>query len=226
MPPKADKEACPVVFAFHGHGGTMKNTAEKFAIHMHWPEAICVYPQGLKTVTKNDPEGLRPGWQNAPGLHGDRDLKFFDAMMKTLKADYQVDAKRVYVTGHSNGGGFTYALWAARGDVFAAVAPSAAGSVGLRFAKDQKPLPCLHVAGEKDTTVPFENQKRTMDAVKKLNGCADEGKAWEKAGPLVGTLYPSKGGTPFVALIHPGAHAFPPDAPKLIVKFFQDHAKK
>lgn len=74
--------------------------------------------------------------------------------------------------------------------------------------------------------MPFENRKNPMNSVKKLNGCADEGQPWDKAGPLVGTLYPSKGGTPFVSLIHPGGHTFPPDAPKLIVKFFQDQAKK
>jgi polyhydroxybutyrate depolymerase len=225
-PAEKGKEPAPVVFVFHGHGGTMKNAAEKFAIHKHWPEAVCVYMQGLKTPTKNDPEGLRPGWQNAPGLHGDRDLAFFDEVLKTLKADYGIDEKRIYATGHSNGGGFTYALWAARGNVLAAVAPSAAGAGALRLGKDVTPLPCLHVAGEKDATVPFENQKKTMEAVRRLNGCDAEGKEWGKAGMLVGTVYPSKDGAPVVTLIHPGDHTFPPDAPPLIVKFFQEHARK
>ena len=48
-------------------------------------------------------------------------------MLARLKTDYKVDDKRIYSTGHSNGGGFTYLLWAARGDVFAAFAPSAGG---------------------------------------------------------------------------------------------------
>ncbi|MEI9864297.1 MAG: hypothetical protein WDN00_07025 [Limisphaerales bacterium] len=45
-------------------------------------------------------------------------MKFFDAVLARLKQDYKVDAKRIYCTGHSNGGGFTYLLWLARGDVF------------------------------------------------------------------------------------------------------------
>lgn len=226
IPDAATQTESPVVFAFHGHGGRMQNAAEKFAYHKRWPQAICVYMQGLPTVTKNDPQGKRSGWQPGVGANDDRDLKFFDEVLQTLKKDFKVDAKRVYATGHSNGGGFTYLLWANRGDVFAAVAPSAAGAGGLRAGKDVKPLPCLHVAGEKDPTVPFENQKRTMDAVRKLNGCEDEGKPWDKNGALVGTAYTSKGGTPFVSLIHPGDHKFPDEAPKLIVKFFQEHAKK
>jgi polyhydroxybutyrate depolymerase len=223
IPTKADKPM-PVVFAFHGHGGTMKNAAQKFAYHTHWPEAVCVYMQGLNTPGRlTDPEGKKPGWQANAGDQNDRDLKFFDEVLKTLKKEHSIDDKRIYCTGHSNGGGFTYLLWAKRGEVFAAVAPSAAGG---RSVREVNPLPCLHVAGEADELVKFENQKRTMEAVRKINGCDAEGKGWEKAGKLVGTVYESKGGTPFVSLIGPGGHQFPDEAAKLIVKFFQQHEKK
>ncbi len=223
VPAKADKPP-PVVFAFHGHGGTARHAARTFAYHTHWPEAVCVYMQGLPTPGQlTDPEGKKAGWQAKAGDQTDRDLKFFDAVLKTLKTDHAIDEKRIYSTGHSNGGGFTYLLWAQRGDVFAAVAPSAAGG---RNVKDIKPLPCLHVMGEKDPLVKPEWQQRTMDAVRKVNGCAADGKEWAKAGKLVGTVYESKGGTPFVSLVGPGGHEFPSDAPKLIVQFFQQHAKK
>ena len=117
-PATAKTDSSPVVFAFHGHGGAMKYAASKFAYHKHWPEAIAVYMQGLNTPgTLSDPQGKLPGWQKTFGDQGDRDLKFFDAVLATLKKDYKVDEKRIYATGHSNGGGFTYLLWAARGDV-------------------------------------------------------------------------------------------------------------
>ena len=113
-PATAKTDPSPVVFAFHGHGGTMKYAANKFAYHKHWPEAIVVYMQGLNTPgALTDPEGKLPGWQKTFGDQGDRDLKFFDAVLATLKKDYKVDEKRIYATGHSNGGGFTYLLWAA-----------------------------------------------------------------------------------------------------------------
>jgi polyhydroxybutyrate depolymerase len=223
VPAKSDKPP-PVVFAFHGHGGTARHAARTFAYHTHWPEAVCVYMQGLPTPGQlTDPEGKKAGWQAKAGDQGDRDLKFFDEVLKTLKKDHAIDDKRVYSTGHSNGGGFTYLLWAQRGDVFAAVAPSAAAA---RYAKDLKPKPCLHVTGEKDPLVKPEWQKATTDAVRKVNGCDADGKSWEKAGKLAGTVYESKGGTPFVAVVGPGGHEFPSDAPKLIVQFFQQHAKK
>lgn len=223
-PVTVDKVASPVVFAFHGHGGTMRNAAEKFAIHKHWPEAICIYMQGLPTPGMTDPEGMKPGWQKTAGDQKDRDLRFFDEVLAAVKKDYRVDETRVYVTGHSNGGGFTYLLWAARGDLFAAVAPSAAGAA--RNLGNLKPKPALHIAGELDETVPFENQKRTMGAVRRLNGCDAAGTPWAKAGALVGTLYSSKAGTPFVSVIYPGTHTFPDEAPELIVRFFKEHAGK
>jgi polyhydroxybutyrate depolymerase len=218
-PPQAATNPSPVVFAFHGHGGSMQNAARTFALHRLWPEAIVVYPQGLKTPGRlTDPEGKRAGWQPAAGEQGDRDLKFFDAMLASLKEDYHVDGKRLYATGHSNGGGFTYLLWAARGDRFAAFAPSSA--VASRNLGKLKPAPVLHVAGQNDELVKFAWQKLTMDMLRRLNQCG-EGKEWGKWC----TEYPSKVGAPVVTFIHPGTHQFPAEAPAAIVKFFQQHVR-
>ncbi len=217
-PPSAKTTATPVVFVFHGHGGNAAQAARSFGIYREWPEAISVYMQGLNTPGMlTDPEGKKPGWQSALGLQGDRDLKFFDAVLAKLKTDYQVDAKRVYSTGHSNGGGFTYLLWAERGDVFAAVAPSAAAAP--QSMPKLKPKPAMHMAGETDPLVKYEWQKRTMEVVRRINGCEEKGTAWQD----VGTIYQSKGGTPFVSLLHPGGHQFLQEAPPLIVRFFKEH---
>jgi polyhydroxybutyrate depolymerase len=226
VPEAAKTTPAPVVFAFHGHGGTMQRAAAMFDFHHAWPAAIVVYMQGLNTPGRlTDPEGKRPGWQNAPGGQGDRDLAFFDAVLASLKADYKVDERRIYATGHSNGGGFTYLLWLTRGDVLAAVAPSAASGPGESWLKrlaGLKPKPVLHLAGEKDPLVKYEWQQATIDALRKLNGCEPTGSQWAKGC----TLYASNTGTPVITFIHPGGHNFPADAPALFVKFFQEHAKK
>src|SRR6476619_5160074 len=86
----------PLVFAFHGHGGSMQNAATMFDYHHVWPEAVVVYMQGLNTPGRlTDPEGKKPGWQSSAGDLGDRDLKFFDAMLKSMRETYKVDEKRV-----------------------------------------------------------------------------------------------------------------------------------
>src|SRR5213083_1340976 len=80
VPASAATEPAPVVFAFHGHGGTMSNAARMFSFHTRWPEAIVVYMQGLNTPGRlTDPDGKAPGWQRSVGDQSDRDLNFFDA---------------------------------------------------------------------------------------------------------------------------------------------------
>lgn len=220
VPAQATNQPAPVVFAFHGHGGSMHHAARTFSYHTRWPEAIVVYLQGLNTPGRlTDPEGKKTGWQHAAGDQGDRDLKFFDAVLARLQTDCRVDTKRIYATGHSNGGAFTYLLWAERGDVFAAFAPSAAAAA--RTLAQLKPKPVLHVAGRKDALVKFEWQEQTMTALRRRHQCG-EGRPWE--GRPDCTLYPSALNAPVVTYIHPGPHTFPAAAPALIVQFFQQHA--
>lgn len=219
LPTKATEHGAPVVFGFHGHGGSMQNAARSFRMHELWPEALVVYMQGIPTPGRlTDPEGKRNGWQHDAGDHEDRDLKFFDAVFKSLRDGHQIDENRIYCMGHSNGGAFTYLLWAERPDLFAAVAPSGAAS---RRALSLQPKPAMHVAGENDPLVRFAVQELTMRAVRRINGCQEMGEAWAD----VCTLYPSSTVTPFVSYIHKGGHKYPAEAPALIVRFFREHVR-
>jgi polyhydroxybutyrate depolymerase len=216
-PANATNTSTPVVFVFHGHGGSAEMAARNFAMDKRWPEAISVYMQGLPTPGQlTDPLGERAGWQAANGDQGNRDLKFFDAVFARLKQDYQVNTNRVYCTGHSNGGGFTYLLWLARPNVFAAVAPSAAAA---KYATQLIPKPAMIMGGQDDPLVNFAWQKLTMGVVRRINICSDTGEAWDKQC----TIYPSRNGTPLVTFIYPGGHEFNSAAPALIVKFFKQH---
>ena len=220
-PAKKSLTPAPLVFGFHGHGGNSRNAASSFKIHQLWPEAVVVYMQGVPTVGMlTDPKGQRTGWQHSAEQDKGRDLKFFDAVLSGLRAKYKIDNRRIYATGHSNGGGFTYLLWAHRPDVFAAIAPSAAGSRSLRTAKP-KPIAVMHVAGEKDTLVRFSWQERTMQQVRTINGCDNQGSNWAKGCKL----YSSPKGAVFVSFIHSGTHKYPAEAPALIVRFFKAHAR-
>lgn len=224
-PKSATKTSAPLLFAFHGHGWSLKETEENFRYHELWPQAIVVYPLGRPIPSTTDPKGKENGWQHEPEevveKVTDRDIKFFDALLKKVKADYKVDEKQIFATGHSNGGGFTYLLWATRGDTFAAVAPSSASSANKYF-KKLTPKPVIHVAGEKDTTADFDNQRKLLDKIHKLNGVDAKGK---KSGKLV-TEFASSTGTPLVEVIHPGQHKFLEAAPPIVVQFLKDHPKK
>ena len=238
-PSSAKTAPSPVVFAFHGHGGTMKQAATKFAYHKHWPEAIVVYMQGLNTPGRSPTrKGKSPAGRRPFGDQNDRDLKFFDAVLATLKKDYKVDEKRIYATGHSNGGGFTYLLWAARGDVLAAVAPCAAaaligklrpricpppgplGRKGQEVMKNLKPKPVLHMAGENDPLVRFAWQQRTIEEAAEDQRLR-RGQAMGRALHHVSVQGRHAGRD-----VHPFRRPLlPDDVPPVIVKFFKEQEK-
>jgi polyhydroxybutyrate depolymerase len=221
IPTASSSKAMPLVFAFHGHGGTSLNMYKTHRFDQLWPEAILVFPQGLNTPGMlTDPEGKKSGWVMNDQTDGNRDLQFFDAMLATLRKTYQVDNNRIYATGHSNGGGFTYLLWAVRSNEFAAFAPTATAA-GKLIGK-LTPKPALHLMGENDPLVKPFMQKLTYNAVLKINGCATQG---VKIDSNI-TKYEGKNGNDLLLFIHSGGHSYPQSANPAIVNFFQHHVKK
>jgi polyhydroxybutyrate depolymerase len=223
--PTDTKAPAAVVFCWHGHGGNSAQSVRGWAFDKADATSILVYPQGLPTVSPLvDKEGRRSGWQSAVGDGGDRDIKLFDAILADLKKERSVDDRRIYSMGHSNGAAFSYVLWQARPDVLAAVG-SVAGSLTVK-ARDLKPLPVIHVAGENDPLVRFAWQKATFAAVRRFNGCIEEGKPYAKEGALEATLFTSTKGAPLVTAIHQGGHEYPKGSSELIVRFFKENPRK
>jgi polyhydroxybutyrate depolymerase len=217
VPADAEVKPTPVVFAFHGHGGTMHDAAKDFAIHKHWPQAIVVYMNGLPSAASNDPKGEKSGWQYNPGDNGDRDVNFFDAVLADLRHSLKVDDRRVYAIGFSNGGGFAFVLWSVRSDQVKAVV-SCAMQASKKLISTFKPKPLLQIAGQQDKLQSVSAQEKTALAVAKLNDCG-EGRPW---GTKMGcTVYPSKIGAPVVFFVHPGGHQIPKEAPLRITEFLR-----
>lgn len=222
FPKNATTIASPVIFAFHGHGGTALNFYNKCHFEKLWPEAIIIFPQGLNTPgSLTDPEGKKTGWQNQTGKMNDRDLEFFDVMLSDLHKKYKINDQQIYATGHSNGGGFAYLLDAERGAVFAAVAPSAAVA-GIGKANLLKPKPVMHIMGENDPLVKPAFQRLTIASLKRVNKSESEG---EKTGEFTTAYKSTIGNYPVVTYIFPGGHTYPMGVVEEIVKFFKTNAK-
>jgi polyhydroxybutyrate depolymerase len=218
----------PLVFAFHGHGGNMQGASQQMHIQTVWPGAIVVYPQGLKgRPSPVDPQGLKPGWQveaNQANV-GNKDLEYFDAMVETLRQKYAVDDTRIYSTGFSNGGTFSYLLWAERAQTLAAI-----GEVAGRLWDSEhltQPRAALAIAGQADTTDPFALQQQTIEKARQADNATAPGQQCAVPGGAQSgtqcTHYSSTTHTPVKTLIHPGAHVYPSWAPQEIVDFFKAH---
>lgn len=217
IPTQAGTKPSALVFVFHGHGGTMEEAAKQFAIHKHWPAAIVVYMQGLKTPQGNDPKGQHSGWQYLPGEQKDRDVHFFDTVLADLSEKYKVDDKRVFAAGFSNGGGFSIALWSARSDKLPATA-SVCMRVFDKVLPELKPKPFLMAAGKDDGLQRLDMMENSLKKVVELNEC-EAGKLWSQKGC---TLYPSPKGNPVLFMVHNSGHEVPRAAQTAVVDFFNE----
>ncbi len=207
----------PLVFVFHGHGGSAQNIRRQFQIDTLWPDAVVVYLQGLPTVGQlTDPQGRLAGWDSTDEPGRNRDIAFYDVVLKDLTDHQHIDARRVFSTGHSNGGGFSFTLWAYRGDTLAAVAASSSLAVPKTWPL-LKPKPALMSSGRNDPLVKFDWQSQMIEKLKSLNHVAAEGKPWGRDG----TWYPSDAATPLATIITDGGHAPPKDIGQRVVEFFK-----
>ena len=227
-PPAGGLAAAPVIFAFHGHGGTDSGFAEK-AFELSWPDATVVYPQGLPTIGGDDPEAEQSGWQHTIGEVNshtgiiDQDLKFFDAMLSTFKQSYHTNPAQVFAHGWSNGGEFVYnVLWPARGNQLAALAPAAAT---VDTITGKVTIPVIHTAGTLDDKVPFIEQQQCVQEVRLLDKCSSIGTTWMASqNGLFDMQYASSINDPVVFVQYDGSHAYPFTVPPIIVKFFKEVA--
>lgn len=144
----------PIVFAFHGFGGqnvlTMNNT--NFNQLADTNNFIVVYPQGTLY-------GIAPHWNVGGWTSGSTvdDVAFTDYLLSSLSITYNINSDRVYATGMSNGGFFSFLLACQLSDKFAAIA-SVTGSMTTETLQNCNPLrevPILQIHGTNDPIVPY-----------------------------------------------------------------------
>lgn len=217
-------EPAPLVLAFHGHGGRATGFARQFGLHREWPEAIVAYPQGLPTpVRLVDPQGKRSGWQMRAGDQEDRDLALFDALLERVESEAAVDADRIHVTGHSNGGSFTYLLLEERAAVLASVSPSASGKGRGSGGKASREVAVLHAGSPDDRLVRWTWQEAALRGLRRARGCG-EGEPWE-LDPRV-TRFPAEKGADVLLFEHGGGHRHNKAHAGLAVRFFKSHPRR
>ena len=188
LPPQYKPEKpTPVVLVFHGAA-----TNAHFIIHFSGmnkkaDEAgfIAVYPNGTglanTLLTWNSGGLTHRGADERPD-----DVKFVERLLDDLTNVVNVDPKRVYATGHSNGAMMCYRLAVELSSRIAAIAP-VGGTMGIDLPKSQQPMPVIHFHGTLDKLVPWNGPiagtpeflifKSVGDTVRiwaTVNGCPEE----------------------------------------------------
>jgi polyhydroxybutyrate depolymerase len=166
LPPQYDSAArLPLVVMLHPRGDFARQF-ELYSGMSHQADQAgfaVVYPNGL--AGGGDPArswnaGFCCGY---PYEHGVDDVGFVMHLIDTLLATHQLDSRRVYAAGWSNGGMLAHRLGAERPDRFAAIAAVNATVAGRRtgepdytwIAIPETPLPVLIMHGQRDLIVPY-----------------------------------------------------------------------
>jgi polyhydroxybutyrate depolymerase len=105
---------------------------------------IVVYPAGRDAV------GPRV-WH----IGGERDPRYIADLIDKLRGEYNIDPKRIYANGFSNGGGMSFALSCRMPDRFAAIGMvGAALLLPSRWCKSTQPMPMIGICGLRDPVYP------------------------------------------------------------------------
>jgi dienelactone hydrolase len=88
-------------------------------------------------------------------------------VLRTIREKYTIDSGRIYLMGHSMGGGGTYYLGAKYRDIWAGLAPIAGlgGIADAAAAEPFKSIPMLLLHGEKDSIIPPAVSRRSVLAL-------------------------------------------------------------
>ena len=107
----------------------------------------------------------RVQFRPAPGTATEKDVL---AVLRRMKADYNVDESRIYLMGHSMGAIGTWALGSKYPETWAAlVAFSGTGQPAL--AEKMKAIPQFVVHGDADNTVNVSGSRNMVAKLKELN---------------------------------------------------------
>jgi polyhydroxybutyrate depolymerase len=145
----------PLVIVLHGGGGSGKGMVKLtgFNAVADKENFIVVYPDGFE---KHWTDGRGVQWQSH--VENTDDVGFISALIDRLSRELNIDAKKVYVTGISNGGMMSHRLGCELSQKIAAIAP-VASNIPLNQASvwsPSRPMPVLIINGTEDPLERWE----------------------------------------------------------------------
>lgn len=189
VPSKYDPTvATPLVVLLHGYGATSKIQDNYFKISAlaETKTFLVALPDGLKDAQDKQFWNATDACCNFLGVPTD-DVAYLGAVIADMKAKYNVDPKRVYVIGHSNGGFMAHRLACELSKEIAGIV-SLAGATYADAAKCKAadPVAVLQVHGDADETIAYPGgrisqslptypaAKATVATWAAKNGCAGD----------------------------------------------------
>ena len=243
VPPGSDSLGLvPVVFVYHGYSSYPSSTQTMTGFNDIADSAgfLVVYPEGTGTGSSN------LSWDAGRCCRSEAMPKVDEtAFVRQILADLgtitDIDMKRIYATGFSNGAMLTYRLACEMSDTFAAIAP-VSGVLVYSPCQPQQPVSVIHIHGLDDTAVPYAGGSTSIpggfppveDSITtwvQLDGCSGSAQVEQQQNVITHTVYAScQAGTAvemytikYLGHAWPSVYVLP--ASQVIWDFFATHPK-
>ncbi len=166
----------PLILAFHGGGGNSEMMADDKYYNLisksNREGFIIVFPNGASRLKSGKLATWNAG--DCCGYARDNnidDVGFVKKIIEDMQFKLNIDAKRIYAVGFSNGGMFSYRLACELADQFTAIA-SVAGTENCNHGIPKGPIAIIHIHAQDDTHVLF-NGGAGKDAFRDLSKVTD-----------------------------------------------------
>ena len=178
--PSGLKENSPLLISCHG----MDQDPNYQQSNTHWEAVadtagfVVVYPRGGTGMSTWD-------------IQGDQDTKWMVQIIDQMYTDYKIDKKRVYLSGFSMGGMFTYHSMSKIADKIAAFAPTSGTNV-FGASKAMRPVPIIHPHGTNDDVLNYSQVEGFIKNYRDQFNCpsqAQEEKNYPNAENSGATMY-------------------------------------
>lgn len=171
----------PLIFNFHGLGSSAaeQEKVTGFSRLADKHGFIVVYPEGLPNRRGSQ------HWNTRRIEDRQSELDFVKAMLARLQSQYQIDRRRVYATGISNGGGMANMLAGEMADTFAAIAPVAGAYYDFEMYRPSRAVPVLAFHGTTDRIVPYGGRGSLPDIRRWVAFWAEQ----NRCGPTPALIY-------------------------------------
>ena len=157
----------PLLISCHG----MDQDTNYQQSNTHWEAVadtagfVVVYPRGGTGMNTWD-------------ISGDKDTKWMTEIIAQMVKDYDVDEKRVYLSGFSMGGMFTYHAMSKIADKIAAFAPTSGTNV-MGASKAMRPVPIIHPHGTSDDVLPYSQVEGFIKNYRNQFNCPSQAEVQE-----------------------------------------------
>ncbi|GAA3199149.1 alpha/beta hydrolase family esterase [Dactylosporangium siamense] len=178
--------AMPLVVLLHGFGSDAREAGDYFGLAAEADRRgfLVAAPDGTRN-TRNE-----RFWNATDACcdfdrSGVDDSTYLQQLIDAVKAAYAVDAGRVYLIGHSNGGFMAYRMACEHADTVTAIV-SLAGAVAddATGCAPSRPVGVLQIHGTADDTIrfdggrnggrPYPSAATGVERWRRLNGCSDQ----------------------------------------------------